>query len=201
MLPLPLMAGWSGIAAFAGQSESDWLQQSTLIQANIYFYGLRIEEKTQSELRIGARAGQFDLRFLDLIDETAEKYYGQFLSLYLRWPIALTDQVKFHTSLRYQLNHGENSVEMNDAEINWSEVSVNAGLSFKLGELALRPFINFHAIDGDTSSAIETRIFEQNGNSSYGLILDFFIERTAFIRLMATTGSNQALLLSFAREI
>ncbi len=194
------MAGWTGITAFIGQSESDWLQVSTLSQVNIDFYGLGIEEKTQGDLRVGARAGQFDLRLFDLYDATAEKYNGQFMSLYLRWPISLTKQVKFHTQVNYQLNLGEKTIGLDNAEINWSEVSVNAALSLRLGLLSLRPFINLHSIDGDISSITETRIFKQNENSSYGLMMDYFVERSAFVRLMVSNGSNQAMLLSFVRE-
>ncbi|MBT3205968.1 MAG: hypothetical protein HOM14_08085 [Gammaproteobacteria bacterium] len=200
VLPFPLMAGWTGITAFVGQSESDWLQASTLSQVNIDFYGLGIEEKTQGDLRVGARAGQFDLRLFDLFDASAEKYNGQFVSLYLRWPINLMKRVNFHTQVNYQLNLGENTIGLENAEINWSKVSVNAALSLRLGLLSVRPFINIHSIDGDISSATQTRIFKQNDNSSYGLMLDYFVERSAFVRLMVANGSNQAMLLSFVRE-
>ncbi len=66
LLPLQVLAtGWTGIAAFVGKSDSDWLQASSVKLANIDFYGLRIEEKTEIDLRVGARAGQFDLRLTD----------------------------------------------------------------------------------------------------------------------------------------
>jgi len=201
LLPSQLMAGWTGISAFFGQSESDWLLQSTLNEAGIGFFGLRIEDKTQSELRIGATAGQFELRLINLLDETAEKYYGRFLSLYLRLPVALTDQVTFHTALGYQLNFGENSVDQDVAEISWSEITINAGLSLNLGGLSLRPFMSSRSVDGDITSMLDTRIFKQNENSSYGVMLDYFVEPSAFIRLMVTTGRNEIVQISFAREL
>lgn len=195
------MAAWTGIAAFVGKSESDWLLPSALNQANIDFYGLRIEEKSNVDLRIGARAGQFDLRLFNPLNvNLAEKYDGQFFSLYLRWPLTLTERVKFHTNVSYQLNLGTLSVDSESTEINWNEVSLNLGLSLRLGLISLRPFVDFRSIDGDISSAAQTRIFKQNKVESVGLMLDYFVEHFAFVRLMITGGSNQSMMISFVRE-
>lgn len=195
------MAGWTGIAAFVGQNESEWLQASHISRANIDFFGMRVEEKSAVDLRIGARAGQFDLRLFDPLNVvSAEKYNGQFLSFYLRWPIKLAKEVKLHSIVNYQLNLGEKSGDTENTEISWSEVTVNVGLSIQLGLLSIRPFIDFHSIDGDITSDTQSRFFQQDATGSYGLTLDLFVERSAFVRLKATTGSNQSILISFARE-
>ena len=152
-------------------------------------------------MRIGARAGQFGLRLVDPLNvAAAEKYNGQFISLYLRWPIKLTEQIKFHSMINYQFNQGAKSVDTDNTEISWTEASLDVGLSLQIGLLSLRPFINFRSIDGDITSSAQTRIFKQNGAVSQGLIVDIFVEPTAFVRLMATTGSNRSMSISFARE-
>jgi len=201
LLPLPVMAAWTGIAAFIGQSESDWLQGNSLFQANINFYGLRIEEKTQVDLRVGIGAGQFDLRLPELPNVTAAvKFQGQFVSLYLRWPVKLSEHISLHTALEYNYNNGEKSLDSENTEINWSEVALTTGLSFHAGLLSLRPLVGFRVIEGDITSLSETRIFKLDESMSYGLILDYFVERTAFIRLKASAGSERSMMISFARE-
>ncbi len=195
------MAAWTGVAAFVGQSESDWLKGGQKEQASIDFYGLRIEEKTEANLRIGASAGQFNLRLFDPQNLlAAEKYDGRFFSLYLRWPVKLNNYVKFHTLMNYQFNLGTQSIDTENREISWNEFTVNTGLSFQSGLLAVRPFISYRSLEGDVSTPLKTEIFNEDKYSGYGLIVDYFVEHSAFIRLMVTAGANQTMLLSFARE-
>lgn len=202
LLPLQVLAnGWTGIAAFVGQQDSDWIQASTLKLANIDFYGLRIEEKTEAELRVGARAGGFDLRLVDANSETnAEKYTGQFITLYLRWPVTLTDNLRFHSTVRYQINLGTKTADLDGTEINWNTVSLDLGLGLQLGNLSIRPFVRLQTIDGDITSTEQTRIFKHSDTNNQGLTLDYFVEQYAYVRLQAITGNDTSMMLSFARE-
>lgn len=201
LLSTPASAYWTGISAFVGQSESDWLLDGTLRQADITHFGLSIEEKTQVGLSIGARAGQISLRLKDLpISAQAEKFNAQFLSLYLRWPLPLTETLKLHTHFNYQFNLGDISDGSEDTDIEWSEVTINIGISLQLGRISIRPFIEFRSIDGDITSDNSTRVFELESQNSSGLIVDLYVEPTAFIRLMASSGESRAMMLSFVRE-
>jgi len=207
-LPFPVLAaGWTGIAVFVGQTENDWLLSDINRQANIDFYGLRIEERTNIDLRVGITAGQFELRLLDALDVTlAEKYTGQFLSLYLRWPSQLSEFIRLHSQVKYQFHLGDkspvtdNTDNVDITEISWTEASLDLGVSIQIGPVLLRPFINFRSIDGDITSTTQSRIFKQHEVVSQGVIMDFYVEPTAFVRLKAVNGGQQTVLISFARE-
>jgi len=199
LLPFPVMAGWTGLGAFIGQGDSDWLFSQGVQNADIGYYGLRIEENTEAEIRVGVSAGQFDLRLQDRDAAIAEKYNGQFLSFYLRWPVMLTRSLKFHTLLSYRYNLGT-KVKSEITEINWSEISLDMGVSLQLGRLSLRPYLNVRRIDGDITSDTSTLLFELDTATSYGLKLDYHVERTAYIRLQGSSGSHNLMMVSFVRE-
>lgn len=201
LFPAQALAGWTGFAVFVGQHETDWLLSDENRQANIDFYGLRIEERSNVDLRVGLTVGQMDLRLLSLADTTlAEKYSGEFVSLYFRLPVKISKNVKLHTHIEYQLNQGVKSQDLDNTEVNWTEVSVDAGVSIKLGVVSLRPFIQYRSIDGDITSSAGSEIFKQDETVSQGLMLDYHVEHTAFVRLTASSGSQQSLSISFARE-
>lgn len=201
MLPQSVLAAWTGIGAFVGEGDTDWSFNGTVLQASSRNYGFRIEEKTQVDLRVGASAGQLSLTLKDPDNILpTEKFEGQFLSFYLRMPVRLTDHLKLHTDLNYQFNLGEQSGDMDESEIDWTETTVNIGLSLQLGRFSIRPFINFRSVDGDIVSETDTRVYKIEDNQSSGLILDMYVERTAFVRLKMTSSSNSSMFLSFVRE-
>ena len=196
-------AAWTGIGAFVGQSESDWLVGGESRVADVNMYGFRIEEKSRTELRVGASAGQISVR-LQLPDNSslADKYYAQFISFYLRLPLKITDSISFHSRLNYQFNSGDSSRDDDEeAEIDWTQLDLNLGLSFTVSNLSLRPFVNFRNIDGDINTDAGTRVFEEESSYSGGLIFDYAVEPTAYVRLTATAGERDSLMLSFVREL
>lgn len=201
LLPQPVLAAWTGIGALLGETETDWSFSGNILQADGRFIGLRIEEKSQIDLRIGASAGQFSLRLEDPLDITqTEKLDGQFLSFYLRWPTALSEHLKLHTFLNYQFNLGDQSDDLDSNELEWTETTLDIGLSLQLGRLSIRPFINYRSIDGDIAANTGTRIFKIQDNQSSGLVLDMYVERTAYVRLRITSSSNPSMTFSFVRE-
>ena len=135
----PSHAAWTGIGAFIVQADTDWLLDSDQREADIDYFGLRIEEKTEVDLRIGASAGQFDVRLVDRDGSAAiSKYSGKFISFYLRWPHQLTESVRLHSLLNYQFHLGDQS-EGDADEIDWNEITFNFGISLRLGRLSIRP--------------------------------------------------------------
>ncbi len=202
LIPFEVYAtGWTGISAFAGKTDSVLTQASSEKNANIDFYGLSIEENTDVDLRVGARAGKFDIRLVDAINgSNAEKYAGQFFSVYLRWPIKLTDKLVFHSRINYQMYMGSNPLDSNEDEINFNEFGLDFGISFRFYQLSIRPYINFRNIDGDMTSTSGTRIFQQSEIQTQGIMLDYFVERSAYVRLQGTTGAEESVIISFVRE-
>jgi hypothetical protein len=196
----PVNAAWTGIAAFMIDGESDWLLDNDKLENDFTKYGLRIEEKTEVNLRIGASAGVFDLKFLD---KTAvrpfEKYEGQFVSFYLRWPEQLSDSIRVHSLFNYQYHMG-NQTDDQDNEINWTEISLELGISAQLGRFSIRPFVDYRHVDGDITGPASARLLELDKQYSSGLILDYYIEPTAFVRLRLSSGAYRSFLISLARE-
>ena len=190
---------WSGIGAFLGQGNGDWLFSSGNQTADIDFYGLQIEDRTQSPLRVGAAAGQFDLRLLSTPTAVAERYSGKFLAFFLRLPQTLSDQIKLHSQLRYQYNLGERSLQGSE-QISWSAVTLQMGISLQLGRLSVQPFGVLQRIDGDITTPSQTRLFQHGQSSGYGLKLDYYVEPTAYIRFLGSAGANESLSISFVRE-
>lgn len=196
-------ASWTGIGAFVGQYESDWSVAGTTMNSDSRIYGLQIEEKTLIGLHIGARAGQDSLTLENPLDLTQfEKYNVQFVSFYLRWPLALTDSLSLHNLFNYQFNLGNQSSVDNttDTDIDWIETSFHIGISLRLGPASIRPFVTYRSINGEISSAATVRKIELKDNQSTGVLLDIYVEPTAYVRLSATTSGSDSLLLSFVRE-
>lgn len=201
LFPVSAQALWTGISGFVGQSERDWLLDDTVRQADITHFGLSIEEKTRVGLSIGASAGQLSLRLTNSPSSAqVDKYRANFLSFYLRWPLQLTKLLTLHTRFNYQFNLGIKSNDLENTDIEWSEVFLNIGISLQLGWISIRPFIEYRSLDGDITSDNSTRVFELEDQRSSGLILDFYVEPTAFVRLMASSGESQAMMLSFVRQ-
>lgn len=197
---MPVNAAWTGIAAFMIDGESDWLLEDNVLENDFTQFGLRIEEKTEVNLRIGASAGVFDLKFLDKAAEPPfEKYEGQFVSFYLRWPEQLTDSIRVHSRFNYQYHIGNQNDDL-DNEISWTEITLDLGVSVQLGRFSIRPFADYRSVDGDISGPTSARLLEAKNQYSNGLILDYFVEPTAFVRLRLSRGAYRSFLISLARE-
>lgn len=199
--PVAAFGGWTGIAGFIGSSDSDWSLVNQIRQADMMYYGFSIEEKTSTELRVGASGGQYDLKLtqLDNIFNT-EKFTGEFLTLYLRLPVVLAKSIKLHSDLHYAYHRGSSGFPTLEQNINWGEWLLNIGISVQLGRVSVRPFVNFRSINGDISNDSGTRIFELESSKSSGIILDYYVENTAYVRFRATGAENESLQISLVRE-
>jgi hypothetical protein len=196
----PVNAAWTGIAAFVINGESNWLLGNDVLENDFTKYGLRIEEKTEVNLRIGASAGVFGLKFLDRAGVIPyEKYDGQFFSFYLRWPEQLSDSIRVHSRFNYEYHKG-NQTDNLDNEITWTEISLELGISAQLGRFSIRPFVDYRYVDGDITGPTTARLLELEKQYSSGLIADYYIEPTAFVRLRLSGGAYRSFLISLARE-
>jgi hypothetical protein len=200
-IPAIAQSAWTGIGAYTGQGETDWRFNSAILEADKSRYGLHVEERTQSGLRVGASAGQFSLRLKDPLQVAdTEKFNGQFLEFYLRWPFKLSESLTLHSRINYQFNLGTRSGGSEDDEIDWNEAGLTLGLAVRFGLLSLRPFVNWSSIDGDITSDAKIKVFKNINNRSTGIILDIYVEPTAYVRLMGTSSDNPSIWFGFIRE-
>ena len=205
LLSSPGWAAWTGMAAFVGQRDSDWRLSGAERQMSSHYYGLHIEEKSQTELRVGASGGQFSVRLLNPLEPSAaERFDGRFISLYLRLPQRLSSTLGLQALLSYRYNRGERFAEpVTDgliSQLSWNELDLELSLSLQLGLLSLRPYISLSAIDGDVASSAALRIIERDESLSRGLKLDYSVERSAYVRFQASSGATQVMQISFVRE-
>ncbi|MDJ0834581.1 MAG: hypothetical protein QNJ69_13740 [Gammaproteobacteria bacterium] len=203
LVPTAAPAYWTGIAAFFGEGESDWQFSSNVQQATHRYYGLRIEENSDVDVRIGASGGFFSLRLRDPLNPaSSEKFDGEFLSFYLRWPVSLTQRVTLHSQLNYQFNQGNSFNDMGDEEdqIDWSELSLRLGLGLQLGRLTIQPYILQRSLDGDVTINDLTSRFDLVEQSRQGLIIDYQVESNAYIRLATGMQDRQSVYFGLVTE-
>lgn len=201
LLPLSVEAYWTGIGAFSGQDDSDWKLDTVTRVADRSRYGLHVEERARSGFIIGASAGQFSLRLKDPLQVAdSQKYNGQFLQFYLRWPLALSDSLTLHSRLDYQFNLGELLSGEQGDEINWNEMGLTLGVALRLGLVSLQPFINWSSLDGDITLQSRSEGFENDEKVSYGMMVDIYVEPTAYVRLKGTAVNTSSVWLGFIRE-
>ena len=199
-LALPAQAAWTGIAAFISDGETEWVVAGQERDVDIRGYGLRIEEKTAIDLRVGARIGQFYARLSDPGSSGfTEKYQGEFLSLYLRWPHRLSESLTLHTGLDYRFNVGQVSAD-DSTEIDWNELTTRIGLGYRIGLLGIQPFAEYRAADGDVNGVGVRGLIEASAHNSAGIVFDLEVDRAAYVRLSVTGGATDSLKFSLTRE-
>ena len=200
LLSLPGMAAWTGIGAFFADGEANWVIDGQNYEAAIDYYGLRIEEKTAVDLRIGASGGQFSNKLLDLDGtRSTEKFQGEFLSFYLRWPHVFNEHWFVHSNLDYRFNFGRLAGD-DETEIDWTELNIHAGIGLRSGRLVLRPFVEYRDVDGDITGPDPTRLFKLDEQTGSGLVIDYLVESNAFLRLSIRRGAQESLFFELARE-
>jgi len=201
-MPCVVQAYWTGIGAYIGQGDTDWVVNGDEFEADSRRYGLHIEERTQPGLSIGAAAGQFTVRLQDPQQMVAtEKYNGSFLEFYLTWPVRISERVTLHSRLDYQFNLGSPSGSNEEAdEIDWNKAGITLGIAVRLGIFSLRPFVNWRTIDGDITSNNLTRTFKDKESQTTGMIVDIYVEPTAYVRLKGSIDESPSIWLGFIRE-
>ena len=171
------------------------------LTADQFRFGFRIEEKSQSGLRVGLGGGQFDLRLKDRPNATlVDEFDGEFLFFYLRWPVALNPRLTLHTRFDYRFHTGNRSGIDPQDEIDWIETGLTAGIALRVGMVSLQPYASVSSIDGDITSDAATRLLNDAEHHSYGLMLDIHVEPTAYVRFQAGISATEALFVSFVRE-
>lgn len=196
-------AFWTGISARLANFDSDWAFESGTREAQLGELSFQIEERTGSNLAVGAEIGYFDLRVIPPSDSPLEtlKFDGQYLGIYLRQPLRLNDWLTLHGSLglRYSTGGESGSSDDDEAEIDWTSTLFELGLSLRYSNFRVTPYLVLHDIDGDISDD-GTEVFEMEEDASQGIRIDYFVEDTAFIQFDFTTGGSVGGYINFVRR-
>ena len=193
-------AGWTGVSVTLGESTSDWQFGGEKREARSGWIALQIEEKSASELRIGASIGHSTLRVAASSPLNTQKFDTQFVGVYLRQPIRLSDHISLEGLFSYHYNSGRNNDEMNSFEVDWSETRLQLGLSARFANIRITPFVAYNHVDGDIDSSAGIEIFELDEPQSSGIRFDYLLEPSAFVRFEFQSGANEGGFLSFVRQ-
>jgi len=195
-------AQWTGVSLEIGNFDSDWDFGRDTREAQISEINFQIEEKTESNLTVGASIGYVDLRVVAASDSAAEtrKFDGEFISVYLRQPLRINDTISLHGAFSFRYTTGNESGDADErAGIDWTQSVFELGLSLRFRNFRIVPYAAYHDIDGDISDDI-TDVFEMDEALIRGLRFDYFIEDTAFIRFEFVSGGQEGGYLSFVRR-
>ncbi len=195
-------SAWSGILFEISNFDSDWEVGADTREAQMVELVFRVEDKTASNLAVGAQLGYLELRLVPESGSPAEttKFSGDFIGLYLRQPVQFNDWLAMHGMLSLRYNTARESSDDDDrAEVEWTSSLFELGLSLRFGNLRITPYGSYHDVDGDISDAA-TEVFELEDSLIQGIRFDYFIEDTAFIQLAFSTGSSRGGYLNFVRR-
>ncbi|MDH3448659.1 MAG: hypothetical protein OEO18_11010 [Gammaproteobacteria bacterium] len=205
LLPLCLYSGlanalWTGVSMEIGNYDADWVFAGEAREAQISTINFQIEEKTTSELRVGASIGYLDLRLVADTAAQTKKFNGEYIGVYLRLPVRISDSLSLHGQLGFRYNSGNESGTDIRTGIDWTESSLLLGLGLRFASLRIMPFAVYQDIDGDINDDDGTLIFELDEAMSSGVRFDYFVEDSAFIRLEFVSGGRAGGYLTFARQ-
>lgn len=164
------------------------------------YYGLRVEDKTTNGIRIGALGGEFSslLHRLEVPSEVS-RFNGQFLGLYLRWPVKLNQFVSIHSQIEYRYQTAEDN-ETESRKLTLNSSRAEAGLRLNVGYLAVMPFVELLSEQGDISQPGDNIFIENDVRSGYGLAVDVLFDATSYIRFVAIDQPQQRYSVSFVRD-
>ncbi len=201
---LPLFSfpahAWTGISASIGEYDSDWRIDGEPRPITLTRYGIAIEDRTSAGLRLGVAIGEFGLRLKSADGTRSDDYAGEYLDLRLRWPVRLNSLLMLHGDFGYAWQSGRLSDDgsSNDG-INWSRTRFGVGVDVKLGVLAVRPFVEWRSLDGDVDLDGTRRLFENEEQTSGGVIIDLQVDPSGFVRFTWFSQGQTGLVLSFVR--
>ena len=193
-------AEYSGVAFEIADYESDWKFSDRTRVANTNSLSLQIEDRSESGLTVGGSIAYLSTRISGNRATPSTKFEAESLQFYLRKETPLGETFSLETLLSYSYNSGRENVEGERAEIDWSQVSAEIGVSFRIDNLRITPFTSYTDIDGDVSGISGSGAFELEDPFNHGVRFDIFVESTAFIGIRLQSGSQSGGYISFVRR-
>lgn len=190
----------SGVSVELADVDTDWKFRGDVREAKSSRISLQIEDKTDGGLSVGCGIGYFSTRVAADNRDDTNRYDGEYLELYLRKPVRITDSIALHSLFNFRYNTGDDGEGEDRVDIQWNESRVEFGLSFLFSSLRLTPYAAYYDIDGDTDGENGTDVFEVDDPQSQGIRFDYFVDTTAFIRLQIQSGNDSGGLITFARR-
>ena len=193
-------AEWTGISVDIGETTTDLQFETAQRSMRSDSLNLQIEEKSATNLRIGFSLGVSDIRTANVLPPgNAQKFEGGYLGFYLRLPVQMDEHFSLEGLFSYKYNSASSSSTSLPGEIEWHDSRLQVGLGAKLQALRVTPYIAYRNMHGDISNGSGTELFDLVGSASHGIIFDYFLEPTAYIRFQLFRGDEDGGYLTFAR--
>ena len=193
-------ADLTGVTLELANLDSDWKFDNGVREAQINSIAFQIEEKTATGLSVGGGIGYFDIRVVGDSSTDTRKFDGEYLQVYLRQEIRISESISLHGLFNYSYNSGSDNDETDRADIDWNEASLQIDASVRFANFGITPFAAYYDIDGDISDNNGTEVFEMDDPVSHGIRFDYYLEPTAFIRIVFQSGGQAGGYLTFVRR-
>jgi hypothetical protein len=195
------IAETTGVALKISDLDSDWDFSGGTRSAKSNSIILQIEERTASGLTVGGSIGYQSFRLDGDSTTSSSKFDAENLEIYLRQEFSLSESTAIQGLVSYGYYSGEETSDNDSADIDWSQVAVEIGMSYRVNNLKIMPFVGYIDVDGDITGAEEGGgSFELEDPLIQGVNFDIYVETTAFIRIRLQTGSQSGGYLSFERR-
>jgi hypothetical protein len=194
-------ADTTGVALKISDLDSDWDFSDGTRSAKSNSISLQIEERTTSGLTVGASIGYQSFRLDGDSTTSSTKFDAENLEIFLRQEFSLSESTAIQGLVSYGYYTGRETSDDDRADIDWSQVAAEIGVSFRVNNLEIMPFVGYLDVDGDITGTEEGGgSFELEDPLIQGVNFDIYVEPTAFIRIRLQTGSLSGGYLSFERR-
>lgn len=186
-----------GVSLEFANLNTDWEFSDDTREARTNSLIVKIEERTDSGLSVGGGVGYHWLSLDDSRGNGSTKFDVQNLLIYLRQDFTLSESVIPYVKGNFAWYTGDDNDSDESIDIDWSQVGVEIGSSFRFGKLGVTPLLSYTDVDGDTSGLEDGGSFELDDNFGQGLRFEYFVESSGYISLEFRTGSQTGGYLSF----
>jgi hypothetical protein len=195
------VAETTGVALKISDLDSDWDFSGETRSAKSNSISLQIEERTASGLTVGASIGYQSFRLDGDSTTSSTKFDAENLEIFLRQEFSLSESTAIQGLVSYGYYTGRQTSDDDRADIDWSQVAAEIGVSFQVNNLKIMPFVGYINVDGDITGSEEGGgSFELEDPLIQGVNFDIYVETNAFIRIRLQTGSQSGGYLSFERR-
>jgi hypothetical protein len=195
------VAETTGVALIISDLDSDWDFSDGTRSAKSNSISLQIEQRAASGLTVGGSIGYQSFRLDGDSTTSSSKFDAENLEIFLRQEFSLSESTAIQGLVSYGYYTGRETSDDERADVDWSQVAVEIGMSFRLNSLKIMPFVGYVDVDGDITGSEEgDGSFELEDPLIQGVNFDIYVEPTGFVRIRLQTGSQSGGYLSFERR-